>query len=142
MWCNSNIPQPYRCLATGPCGSLPGLFILNLSDENTLQALKLLEKNPELTQRELAVELGISLGKTHYMVKALIDIGWIKLDNFQRSNNKWGYAYLLTPMGLAEKAAITVRFLEMKQEEYRRLERQIADLSVEVESMKRGAGKR
>ena len=142
MLCNRNIPQPYRCLATGPCGSLPGLFILNLSDENTLQALKLLEKNPELTQRELAVELGISLGKTHYMVKALIDIGWIKLDNFQRSNNKWGYAYLLTPMGLAEKAAITVRFLARKQEEYRRLERQIADLSVEVESMKRGAGGR
>ena len=115
---------------------------MNLSDENTLQALKLLEKNPELTQRELAVELGISLGKTHYMVKALIDIGWIKLDNFQRSNNKWGYAYLLTPMGLAEKAAITVRFLARKQEEYRQLERQIADLSVEVESMKRGAGGR
>ena len=115
---------------------------MNLSDENTLQALKLLEKNPELTQRELAVELGISLGKTHYMVKALIDIGWIKLDNFQRSNNKWGYAYLLTPMGLAEKAAITVRFLARKQEEYRRLERQIADLSVEVASMKLGAGGR
>ena len=111
---------------------------MNLSDENTLQALKLLEKNPELTQRELAAELGISLGKTHYMVKALIDIGWIKLDNFQRSNNKWGYAYLLTPMGLAEKASITVRFLARKQEEYRQLERQIADLSVEVDSMKRG----
>jgi EPS-associated MarR family transcriptional regulator len=127
---------------TGPCGSLPGLFILNLSDENTLQALNFLEKNPELTQRELAAELGISLGKTHYMVKALIDIGWIKLDNFQRSNNKWGYAYLLTPIGLAEKAAITVRFLARKQEEYRQLERQIADLSIEVASMKRGAGGR
>ena len=111
---------------------------MNLSDENTLQALRLLEKTPELTQRELAAELGISLGKTHYMVKALIDIGWIKLDNFQRSNNKWGYAYLLTPMGLAEKASITVRFLARKQEEYRQLERQIADLSVEVDSMKRG----
>ncbi|MDB2554182.1 MarR family EPS-associated transcriptional regulator [Porticoccaceae bacterium] len=112
---------------------------MNLSNENTLQALKLLEKNPELTQRELAAELGLSLGKTHYMVKALIDIGWIKLDNFQRSNNKWGYAYLLTPMGLAEKAAMTVRFLARKQEEYRQLERQIAVLSVEVASMKHGA---
>jgi EPS-associated MarR family transcriptional regulator len=115
---------------------------LNLSDENTLQALKLLEQNPELTQRQLAVQLGISLGKTHYMIKALIDIGWVKLDNFQRSDNKWGYAYLLTPMGLAEKAAITVRFLARKQEEYRQLEQQIADLSVEVASMKRGAGGR
>ena len=115
---------------------------MNLSDENALQALKLLEKNPEFTQRELAAELGISLGKTHYMIKALIDMGWIKLDNFQRSNNKWGYAYLLTPMGLAEKAAITVRFLARKREEYRHLERQIADLSVEIESMRPGAGKR
>ena len=115
---------------------------MNLSDENALQALKLLEKNPELTQRELAAELGISLGKTHYMIKALIDMGWIKLDNFQRSNNKWGYAYLLTPMGLAEKAAITVRFLARKREEYRHLERQSADLSVEIESMRPGAGKR
>ena len=115
---------------------------MNLSDENALQALKLLEKNPELTQRELAAELGISLGKAHYMIKALIDMGWIKLDNFQRSNNKWGYAYLLTPMGLTEKAAITVRFLARKREEYRLLEQQIADLSVEIESMKPGAGKR
>ena len=115
---------------------------MNLSDENALQALKLLEKNPELTQRELAAELGISLGKTHYMIKALIDMGWIKLDNFQRSNNKWGYAYLLTPMGLAEKAAITVRFLARKREEYRQLERQIADLSVEIESMKPRADER
>lgn len=142
MWCNSAILQPWRYLATGPCGSLPGLLILNLSDENALQALKLLEKNPELTQRELAAELGISLGKTHYMIKALIDMGWIKLDNFQRSDNKWGYVYLLTPMGLAEKAAITVRFLARKREEYRRLERQIADLSVEIESMKPGADER
>ena len=118
---------------TGPCGSLPGLFILNLSDENTLQALRLLEKNPELTQRELAAELGISLGKTHYMVKALIDIGWVKLDNFQRSNNKWGYAYLLTPMGLAEKAAITVRFLARKRVEYKRLEQEIESLKSEVD---------
>lgn len=115
---------------------------MNLSDENALQALKLLEKNPELTQRELAAELGISLGKTHYMIKALIDMGWIKLDNFQRSDNKWGYVYLLTPMGLAEKAAITVRFLARKREEYRQLERQIADLSVEIESMKPGADER
>ena len=106
---------------------------MNLSDENTLQALKLLEKNPELTQRELAVELGISLGKTHYMVKALIDIGWIKLDNFQRSNNKWGYAYLLTPMGLAEKASITVRFLARKRVEYKRLEQEIESLKSEVD---------
>ena len=102
-------------------------------DENTLKALKILEANPELTQRELAAELGVSLGKTHYLVKSLVDIGLVKLDNFQRSNNKWGYAYLLTPAGVAEKAAITVRFLARKQEEYKRLEREIQELRSEVE---------
>ena len=102
-------------------------------EENTLKALKILEANPELTQRDLAAELGVSLGKTHYLVKSLVDIGLVKLDNFQRSNNKWGYAYLLTPAGVAEKAAITVRFLARKQEEYKRLEREIEELRSEVE---------
>ena len=103
------------------------------NDENILKALKILEANPELTQRDLAAELGVSLGKTHYLVKSLVDIGLVKLDNFQRSNNKWGYAYLLTPAGVAEKAAITVRFLARKQEEYKRLEREIEELRSEVE---------
>ena len=104
-----------------------------MSDEKyTLNALKLLEKNPELTQRELAVELGLSLGKTHYVLKSLVDIGLVKVANFQRSDNKWGYAYLLTPRGIAEKAAITVRFLARKQEEFRQLEREIAALKSEV----------
>lgn len=104
-----------------------------MSDEkHTLNALKLLEKNPELTQRELAVELGLSLGKTHYVLKSLVDIGLVKVANFQRSDNKWGYAYLLTPRGIAEKAAITVRFLARKQEEFRQLEQEIAALKSEV----------
>mgnify|MGYP003688691887 FL=1 len=104
-----------------------------MSDEKyTLNALKLLEKNPELTQRELAVELGLSVGKTHYVLKSLVDIGLVKVANFQRSDNKWGYAYLLTPRGIAEKAAITVRFLARKQEEFRQLEREIAALKSEV----------
>lgn len=104
-----------------------------MSDEKyTLDALKLLEKNPELTQRELAAELGLSLGKTHYVLKSLVDIGLVKVANFQRSDNKWGYAYLLTPRGIAEKAAITVRFLARKQEEFRRLEREIEALKSEV----------
>ena len=69
------------------------------NDEIQLSVLRLLEKNPRLTQRQLSAELGVSLGKTHYIVKSLIDVGLIKLDNFQRSNNKLGYAYLLTPKG-------------------------------------------
>jgi len=110
-------------------------------DENTLKALKILEANPELTQRDLAAELGVSLGKTHYLVKSLVDIGLVKLDNFQRSNNKWGYAYLLTPAGVAEKAAITVRFLARKQEEYKRLEREIEELRSEVEGTVSGGAR-
>ena len=66
------------------------------NDEIQLSVLRLLEKNPRLTQRQLSAELGVSLGKTHYIVKSLIDVGLIKLDNFQRSKNKLGYAYLLT----------------------------------------------
>ena len=104
-----------------------------MSDEKyTLKALKLLEKNPELTQRELAVELGLSLGKTHYVLKSLVAIGLVKVANFQLSGNKWGYAYLLTPRGIAEKAAITVRFLARKQEEFKQLEREIEVLKAEV----------
>ena len=96
------------------------------------RALKILEQQPDLTQRQLAEELGISLGKTHYLVKSLIDVGWVKLDNFQRSDNKWGYAYLLTPMGIAEKAAITARFLIRKRREYKALYDEIAQLQEEV----------
>ena len=108
------------------------------NDEIQLSVLRLLEKNPRLTQRQLAAELGVSLGKTHYIVKSLIEVGLIKLDNFQRSNNKLGYAYLLTPKGIAEKAAITVRFLARKQEEYKRLEREIETLKSEVDAETNG----
>ena len=104
------------------CGSLPELINYSLpfimtNQELEYRALKILEQQPDLTQRQLAEELGVSLGKTHYLVKSLIDVGWVKLDNFQRSDNKWGYAYLLTPMGIVEKAAITARFLVRKQRE-------------------------
>jgi EPS-associated MarR family transcriptional regulator len=104
------------------------------NQELEYRALKTLETNPELTQRQLAEELGISLGKTHYLIKSLINVGWVKLDNFQKSNNKWGYAYLLTPMGIAEKTAITARFLIKKQREYNALKDEIAQLQAEVRS--------
>ena len=102
------------------------------NEEIEFRALKLLEKNSHLSQRELSAELGVSLGKAHYVVKALIDMGWVKLDNFRRNNNKLGYAYLLTPKGIAEKAAITVRFLARKQVEYERLREEIEQLQTEV----------
>ena len=112
------------------------------NDEIQLSVLRLLEQNPQLTQRQLSAELGVSLGKTHYIVKSLIDVGLIKLDNFQRSNNKLGYAYLLTPKGIAEKASITVRFLARKQDEYKRLEREIETLKSEVDAENDGTGAR
>ena len=102
------------------------------NQELEYRALKILEQQPYLTQRQLAEELGVSLGKTHYLVKSLIDVGWVKLDNFQKSNSKWGYAYLLTPMGIAEKATITARFLVRKQREYNELQQEIAQLQEEV----------
>ena len=102
------------------------------SPEIQLRALKLLEQNPHLSQRELSAELGFSLGKTHYVVKALVDLGWVKLDNFRRSDNKLGYAYLLTPKGAAEKAKITVSFLARKQVEYGLLREEIERLKAEV----------
>jgi EPS-associated MarR family transcriptional regulator len=97
------------------------------------RVLKLLEKQPTITQRQLAEELGASLGKTHYVIKALVKVGWIKLENFKRSDNKLGYAYLLTPTGVLEKAQITRRFLVRKQQEYESLKREIEQLQTEVD---------
>ena len=103
-----------------------------VNQELQYRALKILEEHPYFTQRQLSKELGVSLGKTHYLLKSFIDVGWIKLDNFQRSHNKWGYAYLLTPRGLAEKAAITVRFLKRKEQEYIELQLEIVRLQKEI----------
>ena len=103
-----------------------------INQELEYRALKILEQRPDMTQRELAEALGVSLGKTHYLVKSLIDVGWVKLDNFQRSDNKWGYVYLLTPMGIIEKGAITTRFLVRKQREYDDLHLEIQQLKEEV----------
>ena len=94
--------------------------------------LKQLEDNPYMTQRQLAEVLGVSLGKTNYLIKSLLDVGWLKLGNFRRSNNKIGYSYLLTPSGLADKAEVTRRFLESKRAEYERLSSEIEALELEV----------
>ena len=102
------------------------------NQELEYRVLKILEKKPDLTQRQLASKLGISLGKTHYLVKSLIDIGWVKLDNFQRSDNKLGYAYLLTPKGVIEKSVKAKRFLIRKKAEHARLIQEINELSEEV----------
>ena len=96
------------------------------------RALKLIEQQPDMTQRQIAEELNVSLGKTHYLIKSLIDVGWVKLENFQRSDNKLGYAYLLTPSGIIEKAVITAQFLKRKQQEYSELQLEIQQLQEEI----------
>ncbi|MGB2173086.1 MAG: MarR family EPS-associated transcriptional regulator [Porticoccaceae bacterium] len=98
------------------------------------KVLNWLEKNPNMTQRQLAKKLGVSLGKTHYLINSLIQVGWIKLDNFKRSDNKIGYMYLVTPAGMVEKIKITRSFLARKQTEYQQLKQEIQRLKSEVES--------
>lgn len=93
--------------------------------------LKILERNPQLTQRQVAGELGVSLGKTHYLIRALINKGLVKLGNFKTSNNKMGYLYLLTPKGLVEKSELAQSFLLRKRQEYERLAEEIAELMKE-----------
>ena len=95
--------------------------------------LRLLQDNPHLTQRELAETLGISLGKANFCVKALLDKGLIKLNNFKASRNKLAYSYLLTPAGVAEKAALTARFLGRKMAEYEQLKAEIESLKQECD---------
>ena len=97
-------------------------------DSLDLELLYLLEKEPGLSQRELAERLAISLGKVNYCLKSLFAVGAIKFGNFRSSRNKMRYAYVLTPAGLARKAALTRTFLKRKIEEYERLKIQIAAL--------------
>ena len=102
-------------------------------EEAHYKLLRLIESRPQLTQRQLAHELGMSLGKINYCVNALIDKGWIKARNFRNSNHKLAYAYLLTPRGIEQKAAITLHFLRRKVSEYEMLREEIAQLRREVD---------
>ena len=105
-----------------------------LATEAHYRVLKALEANPKLSQRQLATELGISVGKANYCIKALIDKGWVKARNFRNSDNKLAYTYALTPSGIRRKSQLTIRFLEYKRREFDALEREIAVLSAEVDS--------
>ena len=107
-----------------------------LSDEYRYKILKQLESNPEISQRELASELGISLGRVNYCIQALIEKGLVKANNFRNSKNKKGYAYLLTPRGIEEKARITVQFLKIKIAEHEELKKEIKNLRQEAGQMR------
>lgn len=112
-----------------------------LSDEYRYKILKRLEANPDISQRELAGELGISLGRANYCIQALIEKGLVKANNFRNSKNKKGYAYLLTPRGIEDKAKITVQFLKIKIAEHEALTKEIKSLRQEagqVQAQQRG----
>ena len=103
-------------------------------DEIHLSLMKALEANPHASQRELARTLGVSLGKAHYCLRALVDKGWVKARNFRANPNKLGYMHLLTPKGVEAKAALTVDFLMRKRAEYEVLRSEIEALQRDVPS--------
>lgn len=96
-----------------------------LQEDTYVRVLRLLQSNPDLTQRELAEQLSLSVGAMNYCLKALMSKGWLKMQNFSHSKNKFGYVYVLTPKGLAEKAVLTRQFLKRKLDEYDTLRAEI-----------------
>ena len=106
-----------------------------MSEELNYKVIKLIEQDAEISQRELSKELGVSLGKVNYCLRALIDKGWVKAKNFKNSSNKMAYRYLLTPHGVQQKTTLTAQFLKRKLAEYEDLQREIACLQSEVAHM-------
>ena len=100
--------------------------------EEVLRILREIRKSPEMTQRELASRLGISLGKVNFLVNALIQRGMVKVENFRTSTSKKAYLYYLTPRGIEEKTRTTYKFLKRKLKEYESLEEEIRQLREEV----------
>ena len=102
------------------------------SDAAELAVLRLLQSEPSLSQRELSKALGLSLGKTHYLLRALLEMGALKVSNFRRSDNKVAYMYLLTPAGMRKRLDLTRAFLARKESEYLALQRTIRQLRSEL----------
>ena len=103
-----------------------------MNDEIHYQILKLLQSQPDMSQRELASHLGVSLGKTNYCLKELVKKGIVKAERFSSNPDKRVYAYLLTPRGIKEKTSLTMRFLQRKMHEYEKIKEEIAALKSEV----------
>jgi EPS-associated MarR family transcriptional regulator len=143
---------PSWSMATRHCGSMPEALLyphkghLNatqmtsrqtqIQEDTHFRILRILQENPDLTQRELADKLSISVGGLNFCLNALIDKGLVKMQNFSNSKNKFKYVYLLTPVGIAEKVALTTRFLSRKMEEYEALKLEIEALKSEVNATK------
>ena len=103
-----------------------------MQDEIAYKLLKIIESDPQLSQREIAARMGISLGKANYCLKSLMEKGFIKARNFYNSNHKVSYVYKLTPSGLEEKASVTYRFLKRKMQEYEEIREEIERLKAET----------
>jgi EPS-associated MarR family transcriptional regulator len=99
-----------------------------LQGDNNFRVLRMLQDNPDMTQREIAEKLGVSTSGLNYCLNALIDKGYLKVQNLSQSKNKFGYIYVLTPQGIAEKAQLTSRFLKRKLAEYEVLRAEIESL--------------
>jgi EPS-associated MarR family transcriptional regulator len=105
-----------------------------LQEDTNFRLMQLLHDNPRMSQREMANALGLSFGGINYCLNALIEKGLVKIHNFNQNQNKFGYAYLLTPSGISEKTLLTGRFLKRKLQEYEALKAEIQDLQLEIET--------
>ncbi len=133
----ANLWQPGRAVALLNAVNLKFLYQLNArkhqnQEERFFKVMRALSESPDLSQREIASKLGMSLGGLNYCLNALIDKGFIKLDNFQHSTHKLKYVYVLTPAGLAQKLAMTGSFLKRKLDEYEALKEEIEQLQAET----------
>lgn len=104
-----------------------------LQEDTHFRVLRMLQENPDMTQREIASRLGLSTSGLNYCLRALIDKGWVKVQNFSQSKNKFGYIYVLTPLGISQKLLLTGSFLKRKMQEYEALRAEIEGLSSELE---------
>lgn len=109
------------------------------NDDTLFWTLKVLQENPGVTQRTLAKEVGINVSTINFCLKALVEKGWIKMGNFSKNPDKLSYAYLLTPTGVAGKAALTKRFLQRKMAEYEKLREEIEALQLETDQQTQSA---
>ncbi len=106
----------------------------NQQEDTYFRVMCILHDSPDITQRELAEKLGVSVGGLNYCLKALIDKGWVKIQNFSNNKKKLGYAYLLTPTGIVQKTSLTSSFLKRKIQEYEALKQEIKQMKQEVNS--------
>jgi EPS-associated MarR family transcriptional regulator len=106
----------------------------NIQEDTYFRILRILNEQPDITQRELAQKLGLSVSGLNYCLKALVQKGLVKIQNFKNSKNKFGYIYLLTPAGVSEKTVLTSRFLKRKLREFELLKKEIENVKKEIKT--------